>query len=355
VVRGGTVTLALDVGVTVGAFDLAVELEVGEEVVAVLGPNGAGKSTLLRAVAGLRPVDAGRITIDGEVVDDAERRTFVPPPRRPIGVVFQDYLLFPFLTARDNVAFGLRSRKVGKREAVRRAEEWLARVGLADKADAKPGELSGGQAQRVALARALASRPKVLLLDEPLAALDAGARVDIRRELRTHLAESAGARLLVTHDPVDASVLADRVVILEAGRVVQSGRMDEVAAHPRSRYVADLVGINLYEGVARDGVVTTGAAELVIADRDVRGDVHVVLHPRAVALHLHDPEGSPRNHWRGRITDVDDLGDRVRVRLEGDLPIVAEVTRASVAELGLVVGLGVTATAKASELSVRPA
>jgi molybdate transport system ATP-binding protein len=349
------VTLALDVGVTVGTFDLSVELEVGDEVVAVLGPNGAGKSTLLRAVAGLRPVDAGRIAIDGEVVDDAERRTFVPPQRRPVGVVFQDYLLFPFLSARDNVAFGLRSRKVPKREAARRADEWLARVGLADKADARPGELSGGQAQRVALARAIVTEPAVLLLDEPLAALDAGARVDVRRELRTHLAGSAGARLIVTHDPVDASVLADRVVILEGGRVVQSGRMDEVAAHPRSRYVADLIGINLYRGVARDGIVTSGRAELVIADRAVAGEVHVALHPRAVALHLHDPEGSPRNHWRGRIADLDDLGDRVRVRLEGDLPIVAEVTPASVAELGLAVGLAVTATAKASELSVQPA
>jgi molybdate transport system ATP-binding protein len=349
------VTLQLDIGATVGDFDLAVELTVGEEVVAVLGPNGAGKSTLLRAVAGLRAVDRGRVTIDDVVVDDAAAGRFVPPQRRPIGVVFQDYLLFPFLTARDNVAFGLRSRKVPRREAARRADEWLARVGLADKAGARPGELSGGQAQRVALARAIVSRPRVLLLDEPLAALDAGARIDIRRELRRHLAESAGARLIVTHDPVDASVLADRVVILEAGRVVQTGTMEEVAAHPRSRYVADLIGINLYRGVARDGVVTSGGAELVIADHDVAGDVHVVLHPRAVSLHLVEPEGSPRNHWRGRITDVDDLGDRVRVRLEGDLPIVAEVTRASVAELGLHVGLGVTAAAKAAELQVRPA
>jgi molybdate transport system ATP-binding protein len=194
-----------------------------------------------------------------------------------------------------------------------------------------------------------------LLLDEPLSALDAGTRVAVRSELRRHLAEFAGSRLIVTHDPVDASVLADRVVILEAGRVVQTGTMEEVAAHPRSRYVADLIGINLYRGVARDGVVTSGGAELVIADHDVAGDVHVVLHPRAVSLHLVEPEGSPRNHWRGRIADLDDLGDRVRVRLEGDLPIVAEVTPASVAELGLAVGLAVTATAKASELSVQPA
>ncbi|MCU1486774.1 MAG: transporter ATP-binding protein [Actinomycetia bacterium] len=349
-------TLDLSIGVQVGDFDLAVDLTVGEEVVAILGPNGAGKSTLLRAVAGLLAVDTGTITIDGVSVDDAAAGTFVPAHRRPIGVVFQDYLLFPFLTARENVAFALRARKVPKRDAARQADEWLARVGLADRATARPAELSGGQAQRVALARAIVSEPRVLLLDEPLAALDAGARIDIRRELRAHLASSTGARLIVTHDPVDASVLADRVVILEAGRVVQTGAMVDIAAHPRSRYVADLIGINLYRGVARDGVVALGAGvELVIADHDVVGDVHVVLHPRAVSLHRTDPEGSARNRWHGRITEVDDQGDRVRVRIEGDLPLVAEVTRASMAELGLAVGVGVTATAKAAELQVRPA
>jgi molybdate transport system ATP-binding protein len=350
------VTLELSIGVQVGALDLRVDLDVGEEVVAVLGPNGAGKSTLLRAVAGLRPVDSGSIAIDGRVVDDAGAATFVPASRRPVGMVFQDYLLFPFLSARENVAFALRARKVPRREAARRADEWLARMGLAERGDARPADLSGGQAQRVALARAIVREPRVLLLDEPLAALDAGARIDVRRELRAHLAGTAGARLLVTHDPVDASVLADRVVIIEEGRVVQAGRMDAIAAHPRSRYVADLIGINLYRGVARGGVVAVGpGVELVIADHDVAGDVHVVLHPRAVSLHRTEPEGSPRNRWHGRITELDDLGDRVRVRLEGDLPIVAEVTRASVDELGLAVGVGITASAKAAELQVQQA
>ncbi|MCU1375473.1 MAG: transporter ATP-binding protein [Actinomycetia bacterium] len=349
-------TLELSIGVQLGGLDLAVDLTVGDEVVAILGPNGAGKSTLLRAIAGLRPVDAGRITIDGRVVDDATAGTFVPPQQRPIGMVFQDHLLFPFLSARDNVAFALRARKVPKAEALRRADAWLARVGLDDRGGARPSELSGGQAQRVALARAIVSEPRVLLLDEPLAALDAGARIDVRRELRDHLDQSTGARLIVTHDPIDASILADRVVILEHGRIVQEGSMAAITTHPRSRYVADLVGINLYRGTARHGVVTIGpGAELLIADQDVTGDVHVVLHPRAVTLHLDDPGGSARNHWRGTISEIDHLGDLVRVRVEGPLPIVAEVTRAAVQDLGLDVGRAVTATAKASEVHVHPA
>jgi molybdate transport system ATP-binding protein len=329
-----------------------VELAVGDETVAILGPNGAGKSTLLRAIAGLQPIDAGRIAIDGRVVDDGQA-TFVPPQDRSVGVVFQDYLLFPFLSARDNVAFGLRAHKVKRHEAARRADQWLERMGLSDRATARPAELSGGQAQRVALARALVNEPRVLLLDEPLAALDAGARIDIRRELRGHLARSPGARLIVTHDPIDASVLADRVVILERGRVVQDGPMDAIALHPRSRYVADLVGLNLYRGVADDGLVAVrGGGEIVVADHDIAGEVHVVLHPRAVSLYLEDPGGSARNHWRGAITEIDDLGDRIRVRVGGELPLVAEVTRDAIRDLDLAVGRVVVATAKAAEVQV---
>jgi molybdate transport system ATP-binding protein len=348
--------LELSFGVTLDAFTLDVALTVGDEIVAILGPNGAGKSTLLRAVAGLQPVSRGSIAVDGQVLDDAETGRCLPPQQRPIAMVFQDYLLFPFLSARDNVAFPLRARRLAKGEADRRADDWLTRVGLEGRGAARPEELSGGQAQRVALARALITEPRVLLLDEPLAALDAGARVEIRRQLRVHLAETPGARLLVTHDPVDASVLADRVVILEAGRVTQVGRMDEIAAHPRSPYVAELVGINLYPGDARDGIVTTATgAQIVIADHQLAGAVHAVVHPRAVSLHRHAPEGSARNHWSGRVAEVDDLGDRARVRVDGPLPIVAEVTRAAVAELGLVPGLEVVAAVKAAEVQVHPA
>jgi molybdate transport system ATP-binding protein len=337
----------------VGLLDLEVELTVGDEIVAILGPNGAGKTSLLHTIAGLRRVDTGRIALDGTVLDDPDARVFVPTQLRSVGVVFQDYLLFPFLSARENVAFPLRSRGVRRRDARARADEWLARVGLADRLDAKPHELSGGQAQRVALARAMAAEPRVLLLDEPLAALDAQARAEIRRELRDRLRSAVGARLVVTHDPVDASVLADRVVILEHGRIVQQGPMQEIALHPRSTYVADLVGLNLYRGTARHGLVEIeGGGVIVVADHDVHGDVYVSVHPRGVALHLDDPHGSARNHWRGTVVDVDALGDRVRVRIEGTVPIIAEVTSAAAAELALAPGHSVVAAVKATEVSV---
>jgi molybdate transport system ATP-binding protein len=347
------VTLSASVQMQVGTLDLAVELDVGEEVVAILGPNGAGKTTLLRAIAGLAPIDAGRLVIDDEVVDDPHADRFALPERRPVGVVFQDYLLFPFLSARDNVAFPLRARGMPKRDARAQADQWLARVGLAERADAKPRELSGGQAQRVALARALVSDPRVLLLDEPLAALDAGARTDIRRELRQHLAHAPGARLLVTHDAVDASVLADRVVVLEHGRVVQSGPMSDIALHPKSEYVADLVGLNFYRGRVHDGVVTLDAGgEVIVAEHQITGDVYVAFHPRSVALHVEMPHGSARNHWQGVVADVDNLGDRVRVRVEAPVSSVAEITREAALELALAPGHAVVAAVKATEIRV---
>jgi len=340
----------------IGTLELAVDLTVGEEIVAILGPNGAGKTTLLRILAGLEAIDAGHVTVDGTAWDDAAAGVFVPPERRPVGMVFQDYLLFPFLTARENVAFSLRSRGVAKRDARARADAWLARVNLADRATAKPRELSGGQAQRVALARALVSEPRLLLLDEPLAALDAGARIDIRRELRRHLADAPGARLIVTHDAVDASVLADRVVVLEGGRVAQEGTITEIARHPRSEYVADLVGLNFFRGTARDGTVALGGGgEVVVADHTATGDVYVTFHPRAVSLSLRAPDGSARNRWAGIVTDVDTLADRVRVGVSGAVPLAAEVTPEAASELELAPGRNVVASVKATEVRVYPA
>ena len=349
-------TLEAAIRFEIGTLTLDIDLSVGEEVVAILGPNGSGKTTLLRLLAGLCPIDEGRITIDGKVVDDPQEGVFVAPERREVGVVFQDYLLFPFLTARENVAFPLRCQKVPKGEARLRADEWLQRVGLGDRVTARPLELSGGQAQRVALARAVVSGPRVLLLDEPLSALDAAARIDIRRELREHLSRVRGARLVVTHDPVDASTLADRVVILEHGRIVQQGVMSEIAMHPRSNYVAELVGLNLFRGTASDGVVILDqGGEVVIADHGARGNVCVVLHPRAVSLLLGEMQGSARNRWPGRIAELDNLGGRVRVRIDASVPIVAEITSDAASDLRLEVGSDVIATVKASELQVYPA
>jgi molybdate transport system ATP-binding protein len=345
--------LAADVGVRLGALELDVELEADDgETVAVLGPNGAGKSTLLRALAGLLVLDRGYVALDGVTVDDPATGTFVVPERRNVGVVFQDYLLFPYLTVLENVAFGLRSRGVARAAARRRATEWLRRVGLADRAGEKPTALSGGQQQRVALARALVTDPRLLLLDEPLAALDVGTRTELRRDLRSHLATFPGARVIVTHELLDAVALADRLVVLEHGRVAQAGTVTDVTGRPRSRYVADLVGTNLLHGIACDHEVTLGSGAVVITADPVAGDVYVAIQPHSVSLHRAQPEGSPRNVWRGRVRGADLLGDRVRIHVDGPVPVVAEVTAAAVGELGLHEGVEVWATVKATDLAV---
>ena len=350
-------TLEATISLQLGTLDLDVALEVAPgELLALLGPNGAGKSTVLRALAGLVPLDEGRIAIDGTIVDDPAADVFVEPERRPIGVVFQDYLLFEHMTVLENVAFGLRARRTPKREARATATAWLERVGLAEYSAERPRALSGGQAQRAALARALAVSPRLLLLDEPLAALDVGTRATVRRDLRRHLDTFEGMRVLVTHDPVDAYALADRVAILEAGRIVQAGTLAEVTAHPRSRYVADLVGVNLFTGTVRDGVLTTAdGATVVVADAEP-GPAYAVIRPHSITLTRTTPTGtSARNSWPGTVTDIDRLGDRARIGIHAVLPLTAEITVAALDELGLRPGDDVHATVKATEVEVAPA
>jgi molybdate transport system ATP-binding protein len=349
------VALRAEIALRLGDLDLQVALDVADgETVAVLGPNGAGKSTLLRALAGLVPLDDGHIAIDGVAVDEPATDTYVVPERRGVGVVFQDYLLFPHLTVLENVAFGLRSRGTSRADARRRAAHWLARVGVSDRGGVRPSALSGGQQQRVALARALVTEPRLLLLDEPLAALDVGTRTELRRDLRSHLATFLGARVLVTHELLDAVALADRLVVLEHGRVAQAGSVTDVASRPRSRYVADLVGINLFHGTGRGNAVETASGGEVVTAERVSGEVYVAIHPHAVSLHRIQPEGSPRNVWRGRVEGTDLLGDRVRVHLAGSVPIVAEVTAAALAELELHDGSELWASVKATEVDVYP-
>jgi molybdate transport system ATP-binding protein len=347
--------LHADVDVTVGTFRLEFEVTVAAgETVAVVGPNGSGKTTLVRALAGLLPLERGCMTLAGDVLDDPTAGAFVAPERRSVGVVFQDYLLFPHLSALDNVAFGLRARGVGTAAANERARTWLARVGLDDHVTAAPRHLSGGQAQRVALARALATEPALLLLDEPLAALDATTRVETRRDVRRHLRGHDGVRIVITHDPLDAAALADRIVVIEAGRVVQQGTLAELTARPRSRYVADLVGVNLLAGHALDGAVDVGGLELTIADR-VAGDVLLTFPPRAVTLSRRRPQGTARNVWAGVVDGVDHAGDRARVRVRGPVTIVAEVTTAAERDLDLADGTDVWVAVKATEIDVSPA
>ena len=349
-------TLEARVGAGVGVFEIDVELAVAAgELVAVLGPNGAGKTSLLRALAGLLPLRTGRVILDGVVLEDPAAGIRVPSERRPIGLVFQEYLLFPHLSVRENVAFGLRARGMARAVALGEADRWLERVGLSGEGDRKPASLSGGQAQRVALARVLALNPALLLLDEPMAALDASTRIEFRRDLRRHLESFRGVRLLVTHDPVEAMAMADRLVVVEQGRVLQSGTPADVTQRPRSRYVADLVGVNLFRGRASQNVITLADGGSLTAAGAADGDVFAVVHPRTVALYRTRPDGTPRNVWEGRAVDLDLEGDRVRVRLSGLPPIVAEVTPAAVRELGLDRGDQVWVAVKATEVSVYPA
>jgi molybdate transport system ATP-binding protein len=337
-------------------FRLDVELSApAGAVVALLGPNGAGKTTALRAMAGLLPLTAGRVVVGGRVVEEPAARVRVAPERRDTGVVFQDYLLFPHLSALDNVAFGPRCQGLGRRAARAVASAWLDRVGLAEYAGARPRALSGGQAQRVALARALAVEPSLLLLDEPLAALDARTRLSTRAHLRRHLAGRAGATVLVTHDPLDAMVLADTIVIIEAGRVVQRGDPAAITREPRSDYVARLVGLNLYRGTGAGAAVTLpGGFTLATAD-PVDGPAFVAFPPAAVAVHRGRPDGSPRNVWPATVDGLERHGDHIRVHLTGPVEVAADVTAAAVADLDLVPGRQVWAAVKAAETRVYPA
>ncbi len=343
VVRRGS--LALDVHLTVEAG----------ETVAVVGPNGAGKTTMLRALAGLLSLDAGRVTLGDTVLEDPRAGIAVPTERRGIGVVFQDHLLLPHLSALDNVAFGLRARGVRRAAARRTAFDWLERLGVSTVADLRPAEMSGGQAQRVALARALAPDPRMVLLDEPLSALDATTRPAVRRDLLRHLAEHTGPRVVITHDPMEAALLASRLVVVEHGRVTQRGTLDEISARPQSAYVADLVGVNLLRGASSGTHVELMTGASVQTVNEAFGDVHLAVPPRAVALHLDMPQGSARNVWPATVGTVEPRGVVVRVQLLGAVPLVAEVTSGAVEQLDISPGSGVWASVKATEIAVYPA
>jgi molybdate transport system ATP-binding protein len=337
-----------------GSFRLeaAIRIPAGRTV-ALLGPNGAGKSTVLAALAGLLPIDRGRIVLDGTTLDDPAAGVFVPPEERRVGVVFQDYLLFPHMTVLDNVAFGIRSGS-DRAHARERAGAWLGRFGLTHLSASRPAELSGGQAQRVALARALVTEPHLLLLDEPLAALDVTTRLELRRSLGDHLSSFAGPRLLITHDPTEAFLLADEVHVIEEGVITQSGSADDIRLRPRTPYAADLAGSNLVSGAAAGGIVETGSHRLHIADREVAGPVLATIRPAAITLHRFRPEGSPRNVWVSAVDLMEHLGGRVRVRLGPPLALTAEITEAAAVELELRRGSEVWVAIKATEIEVEP-
>jgi molybdate transport system ATP-binding protein len=332
------------------------------EVVAVLGPNGAGKSTLLSVIAGLIRPDTGRVLLGDDVVTDTSSGTFVPAHARGVASLTQNALLFPHLSVEANVAFGPRSRGLRKRAAHERARQWLESVDAIELADRKPGELSGGQAQRVAIARALAADPRVLLLDEPMSALDVDTAPAVRRLLRRVLRDQRRTAVVVTHDLLDALALADTVVVVESGRVVERGPTTEVLTAPRSAFAARIAGVNLVSGTmdGADSLTTSwGLTVSGLGGTDTGGSSVAIFAPAAVAVHLEPPHASPRNVFPVTIASMDVHGATVRLRADqhpdGSPGIAADVTPAAVAELDLEPGLAVFFVVKSQEVALHSA
>ncbi|QBJ96497.1 ATP-binding cassette domain-containing protein [Rhodococcus sp. ABRD24] len=352
----------LTVRARVAARGLDVDLVVAPgEVLAVLGPNGAGKSTLLDVVAGLLHPDEGRVELGGRVLTDTVEGVVVQPHRRSVALLAQEALLFPHLTVRENVAFAPRSAGTSRYAAHAVAARWLGEVDAADLAGRRPRQLSGGQAQRVAVARALAAEPELLLLDEPMSALDVGAAPAVRALLRRVLRAGNRTAILVTHDVLDALSLADRVAVIECGRVVEQGPVARVLARPRSGFAARIAGINLLSGTVRQGSLDTVAGRVCGITEDGFGDGEhavAVFAPTAVAVHREPPEGSPRNNFRVRIAEIESRGNVVRVRADdhhdGTAGLIADVTAVAVAALDLVPGVDVWFAVKATEVAMYP-
>ena len=339
-------TLVIDIACPLRTFELALALEVGQETLALVGPSGAGKTTVLRSIAGLVRPKRGRIALGGETLFDSERRIDAPPEERRVGLVFQEYALFPHLSVERNVGFGGRER----------AADLLERFRIAHLAKARPSELSGGERQRVALARALARDPAVLLLDEPMAALDAHTRAAVRAELQEVLRELALPTILVTHDFEDAAALADRVGVIADGKILQVGTPDELIAAPSDAFVASFTGANLLHGFARPSreglteVVLDGGAVAFSTDR-AEGRVGVVVYPWEVSIAHAAAADSALNHVSAPISSMVTIGNRVRVRVG---PLVGEVTAASAERLGLERGQIVVASFKATGARLVP-
>jgi ABC-type sulfate/molybdate transport systems ATPase subunit len=339
-------TLRLDISLPLRSFTLELALEVGNETVALVGPSGAGKTSVLRAIAGLARPGRGRISYGDLSWFDSAQGLCLPPEERSVGLVFQEYALFPHLDVRRNVAFGGGGN----------VEELLERFRIGHLAGARPTRLSGGERQRVALARALARDPAVLLLDEPLSALDAHTKTRVRAELHELLAQCGLPALLVTHDFEDAATLADRVGVIVDGRLVQLAAPAELLAAPVDSFVAGLGGANLLHGVARQGAnglieVTLAGGERVYSTDHVEGDVTAIIYPWEVSIALAPVSESALNHIAGEITSLVPVANRVRV---GVGPLVAEVTASSVERLQLRIGQRAIASFKAAGTRLIP-
>lgn len=349
--------MTFQLNATLAARNFEVSLGVGPaETIAILGPNGAGKSTLLAIIAGLLRPDTGKAMIGEKVLFDlsADKNLWSAPHTRGTALLAQEALLFPHLSALDNVAFGPRSAGAGRTQARETATRWLTEVDAGALASRRPGQLSGGQAQRVAVARALAADPDLLLLDEPMAALDIHAAPMLRRLLKRVLAGRSA--IIITHDILDALMLADRVIVLEEGRITEEGRTREILERPRSAFAAGLAGLNLMTGtVTADGITTPEGLAVAGHHDDTIGpgqDGVAVFPPAAVSVFLTDEHGSPRNSFQVTITDLEPHGDQIRVRAGG---LSADITPAASADLGLTPGMSVYFVIKAAAIAIYPA
>lgn len=349
--------LVADLGERRGSFELAFELAAAAgETTVLVGESGAGKTSILRLLAGLDHPDRGTITLDGEVYVDIAARVCRPAWERDVGYVAQDYSLFPHLNVLENVAFGLRALGVAAGEGRARVEEALQRAGVAELGRRLPSQLSGGQQQRVALARALVLQPRLLLLDEPLSALDVQTRRQLRGELRALLRELPCVSIYVTHSPLEALVFGDRIVVVEGGRIVQAGPREELLRRPRSRYVAELIGTNLFVGswatLATTGPrVRTAEGVLDLSATGAQSPVFASVSPREITVYRERPAGSAQNVFTGPVLELapePPAGERVRVVLGTEPMLVAEVTDGAVAALGLKEGMTVYAAFKAT-------
>jgi molybdate transport system ATP-binding protein len=348
--------LAVEAACALPDFDLDAAFEApAAQTLVLAGPSGAGKSACLDVVAGLRPA-SGRIVLGRETWLDSASGVDRPPHLRRVGVVFQDFALFPHLTARQNVAYGARARRLERREARSRADEWLERVGLLAEGNRPARMLSGGERQRVALARALASEPRALLLDEPFASLDVGTRAAMRMQVLALLRELRLPVVLVTHDPVDALAIGDRIAVLERGRVTQAGTRDELRTRPRTPFVAELAGLNLFPAVVAPGAglkeARTGPVVLHVLADDVAGDAFVAFAPAEVTLLAAPVAASAQNTLAAVVDAVVPLPDRLRVVLDAGVPLSAEVTREAASALAVEHGRRLFASVKATAIRV---
>ncbi len=346
------------------SYEVAFEVAAGD-VLAVLGPNGAGKSTTLHVISGLLQPDSGLVRVGGRTLTDTADGISVATHDRRVGLLLQDPLLFPHLSVQANVEFAPRSRGVPRATARQAAVTWLAEVGLTELADRKPDQLSGGQAQRAAIARALAAEPEVLLLDEPLSGLDVAVAASVRALLRRVSSQSGRATVLITHDLLDVLTLADRVMVLDDGRVAEIGAVGEVLAAPRSMFGARIAGVNVVRGEAAgpealraaDGALWHGRHD--DGEPQEAGALVAVFSPAAVAVYRELPHGSPRNSVRIRVAELNADGARVRVRgqeqADGAPGLAADITAESAAGLRLAAGDEVWFTVKAQEVALHPA